>query len=220
MNQRRVRRFPPAGITVVMISLLAIGCQASYFLTLNEEREVKAEFNQIGDRKVAVIVWADRPTQDLYPRAPRRVADKVVYQMKRNLPDAEFVPPRDVEKFQRDSGLDWESMSNTDIASELKCDLVLRIDLFEYTTRAAETRELRRSRIGASVSLYEMGLGGREQAVYTTEISATYPSEGEPIAADIDDEEDLLELAGEQFAHLVATKFYDHTESLRGRNAD
>lgn len=181
---------------------------------------MKAEYNRIADRKVAVIVWADRPTQDLYPRAPRRVADKVVYQMKRNLPDAEFVPARKVEKFQRSSGLDWESMSNTEIAEELKCDLVLRIDLFEYTTRAVETRELRRSRIGASVSLYEVGLGGREHAVYSTEITATYPPEGEPIAADIDDEEDLLELAGEQFAHLVAIRFYDHKESLRGRNVE
>lgn len=197
-----------------LLILLSAGCQAMYFLTPDESAEIKAEYGKITDEKVAVIVWADRATLDVDPRARRRVADAVVYEMKKHLEKASFVPTRDVTEFQ-ESGADWESMSHQEIARELKCDYLLRIDLLEYTTRAADTPELRKGRVSGSLHLYEGADSTRTDTVYSSEVTATHPPPGEHAIADMSDY-DLLRAAIEQFAQKTAKKFYDHRESLRG----
>lgn len=192
----------------------ASGCQAMYFLTPEESADVKAEYSRIGEKRVCVIVWADRPTLDVDPKARRRIADSVTYELKRNLPEASFVPAREVDEFQT-SGADWESMSHQEIADQLKCDLLLRIDLLEYTTRAADTRELRKGRVSGSIFLYEGTGSSSPDALYSTEITATHPPPGEHSLTELSDY-DLLRAAIEQFAQKTAKKFYDHKESLRG----
>lgn len=208
---------------MTLYSLLAVlqfsvGCQALYFLTPEETKDVKAEYGKIGTAKVAVIVWADHSTLDIDPKARRQVCGAIIDAMKRNLPDAKFVSERKIRDFQENSGLDWQGMSHHDVAQELKCDLVLRVDLLEYTTRAADTRELRKGRVEGSVSLYDGSDAARPDALYSTEISATYPPKGETSITDKDDY-DLLRTAVVEFGHAVAQKFYDHKESLRGRDA-
>src|SRR5262245_56704711 len=65
------------------ILCLSCGCQSMYFLTPEKGKPVKAEYTKIGTQKVAVVVWADRPTLDIDPRARRRVGDAIVYDMKK-----------------------------------------------------------------------------------------------------------------------------------------
>ena len=219
----RGTRIPAMLRRLTFYSLLAVlqfsfGCQALYFLTPDETKDVKAEYGKIGKATVAVVVWADHPTLDVDPKARRRVCDAVIYEMKRNLPDAKFVPAKKIADFQENSGLDWQGMSHHDVARELNSDLVLRIDLLEYTTRAADTRELRKGRVHGSVSLYDGSDAARPDSLYTTDISATFPPSGEASITDMD-EYDLLRAAIEQFGQAVAKKFYDHKESLRGRDA-
>lgn len=202
-------------LILLFVPLLAsIGCQAMYFLTPDESAEVKAEYDKIDKEKICVIVWADRATLDVDPKARRRIADAVIYEMKKNLEKATFVPAKEVAEFQ-ESGVDWESMTQQEICKELKCDYLLRIDLLEYTTRAADTPELRKGRVSASIHLYEGTDSNRTDPVYSTDITATHPPPGEHAIADMSDY-DLLRAAIEQFAQITAKKFYDHRESLRG----
>lgn len=205
---------------MVCLSLLIpmlTGCQAAYFLTGDDTKEVKAEYGKIGSGKLAVIVWADRHTLDVDPKARQRVCEAVTYELKRNLPKAEFVPAREITELQT-SGMDWQSMTNQQIAEQLKCDLIMRIDLLEYTTRAADTRELRKGRVEGSVSLYEAGEGARTDPIYATDVSATYPPAGQHTVAELTDY-DILRASIEQFAQETAKKFHDHRVSRRGRDA-
>ncbi len=205
-------------LACVFFAVALTGCQALYFLTPEEHKDVKAEYGKIGSRRVAVVVWADRPTMDLYPRARRRVCDAVVWEMKKHLPKAGFVKCEKVEDLQERSGIDWEAMSQSEICKHLSCDLAIRIDLMEYTTRAADTRELRKGRLSATVNLYQPDSEGREDAVYTTDVVATYPPTSEPSVTEKSDG-DLLRAATELFAQDVVKKFYDHQVTLRGRDA-
>lgn len=188
-----------------------------YFLTPEETKDVKAEYGKIGNQSLAVVVWADRHTLDVDPKARRRVCDAIIYELKRNLPDAELVPAKKIADLQENSGLAWHTMSHHDVAKELECDLVLRVDLLEYTTRAADTRELRKGRVSGSVNLYDGTDAARPDALYSTDVTATFPPSGEASITTMD-EYDLLRAAIEQFGQAVAKKFFDHQESLRGRN--
>ena len=185
-----------------------------YFLTNEEGKTVKAEYSKIGHRKIAVVVWADRVTLDSDPRARRRVCDAVVYDMKKHMPDATFVPGQAIQDFQEEPGLDWEGMTQLQICKKLKCDIVLRIDLLDYTTRSREARELRRGRVRATVNLYEAESG--EQAIFSTDVTASYPPPGKQATRTC-----RFELLREAIAigQAVGKKFYDHQESLRGRDA-
>jgi len=208
-----IRYFLSYSLFAILPSLL--GCQAMYFLTSEEGKTVKAEYAKIGHRKVAVVVWADRVAIDTDPRARRRVCDAVIYDMKKNLSNAKFVTGQEIEDFQEHSGLDWEGMTQIDTCKQLKCDMVLRIDVLDYTTRSREAHELRRGRVRATVNLYEAESG--EQSVYSTDVTASYPPKGKQAATDLTDSE-LLREAITQFGQAVGQKFHDHQVSLRGRD--
>lgn len=202
-------------LSLIAVLPLFLGCQAMYFLTTNENKTVKAEYAKIGHRKVAVVVWVDRLTIDTDPKSRRRVCDSVIYDLKKHLPDARFIKAQEIEEFQEHSGLDWEGMPQVEICKQLKCDLVLRVDVLKYTTRAREAHELRRGQVEATVSLYEAESG--ERAVYSADISASYPPKGKQAATELTDSE-LIREAVTQFGQAVGQKFYDHEVSLRGRD--
>jgi hypothetical protein len=219
MSFNAMTRSPARGLKAAVLGtacLSVAGCQAAYFLTPERQQQVRAEYTRIGDRKLAVVVWADRPTLDVDPKARRRICEAVTYDLKKNLPSGRLVPAGEVEELQERSGLDWESMTSAEICRRLKCELVLRIDLLEYTSRAGDSDELRKGRVRGTVNLYE-GLSDRaDDAVYETEIVADYPPKSRRGSFEIDDAE-LLREATAQFGQAVARKFYDHEISLRGQ---
>ena len=200
---------------ILCLFLTQAGCALFYFLSPETQKPVKAEYAKMGSRKIAVVVWADRSTLDIDRRARRRVCDAVLFEMRKHLTEAGFIDARKVEDLQERSGLDWESMTHAELCRRLKADMILRVDLLEFTPRAADTRELRRGRVRATVNLYEGGDDASEEAVYQTEAIANYPPSNEPITELSDS--DLMREVTVEFGQAVARKFYDHEVSYRGR---
>lgn len=198
---------------------LTFGCQLAYFLHPDQNKDVKAEYGKIGKRTVAVLVWADQSTLDVDPLARDRICKAVTYHLRANLPKAKFIEPSKVGELQKDRSLDWEGMSNAEVCKRLECDLVMRLDLLEYTTRAGDTIELRKGRIRATINFYDGSSEEYRDSMYDTEIVATYPPDSIHGTPDMD-ESDLLHETVEYFAQLTARKFYDHEESLRGPSPD
>ncbi|MFH1418328.1 MAG: hypothetical protein ABII12_08605 [Planctomycetota bacterium] len=215
LQRSAVVRTVAAVLFSAAIGAVAIGCQLAYFLSPEHQEDVKAEYGKIGKRKVAVIVWADQTTRDEDRHARRRVGKAVSYHLQKHLRDTPFVEEPEIRKLQEDPGSDWESLSNEELCRKLKCDMVLRIDLLDYTTRASDTRELRRGRVRATLTLYEGGEEGSRDAVYETEVLVTYPPDSKHGVPDMEDA-DLLHETVEYFASVVARKFYDHEKSMRG----
>jgi hypothetical protein len=201
-------------LIVLLLGAMTAGCQLAYFLSPEQEKDVKAEYSKLGKQTVAVLVWADQSTLDEDPQVRQRISKAVAYYLKKNLPEAKFVASDEVAAMQR-SSRQWEEMSTQELCEKLKCDLLFRIDLLEYTTRAADVKELRKGRVRATISLYEGHLGGIPEAVYESEVVATYPPSSKHGVPDLEDA-DLLHETIEHFAEVTARKFYDHKESLRG----
>ncbi|MEK6642818.1 MAG: hypothetical protein AABZ08_02840 [Planctomycetota bacterium] len=201
-------------VATVVLPVLS-GCQAMYFLTPEKGKPVKAEYTKIGTQKVAVVVWADRQTLDVDPQARRRICDAIVYHMKKNLEKATFVSGRDVETLQEKSGLDWEQMTNAEIGKKLKCEVVIRVDLLEYTARGSVAQELRKGRVRGTINVYECGVGSGDDASYHTDIACTYPKATDKPVNEMSDG-DLIRETVVEFGQEVAHKFYDHEVSYRG----
>ncbi len=222
MSTAHMSRWPRSDPSVLLLGVaFAIactacsGCQLAYFLTDPErEEKVKAEYGRIGGRKLAVMVWADQSTLDIYPRARHRVSKAVTYYMTKQIRDARFVDAEDVTRLQKRSASSWEGMTAREVCTRLKCDLLLRVELLEYTTRAGDTRELRKGRVRATVNLYEGDEEAGEEAVYEAVVVATYPPTSLHGVPDMD-ETQLLHETVELFAQTVTRKFYDHGVKLR-----
>ncbi len=199
------------------VILLETGCQSLFFLTDPDASEtVKAEYSKIDNQRVAVLVWADRSILDEHTNVRLQVAKAVAYELEKRLPDARLVPAKRVHDFQTKSDADWEGMSNVEIGRELGAELLLRLDLFEYTTRATDTRELRKARIAASLLLYECGSDAGSDPLYSSEVRVTYPPESHHGVGGTR-ELDLLQDARQLFAEVTTRKFYDHQVKLHNR---
>ena len=203
----------------VMLVLLLVpvmsGCQLAYFFTPEKGEKIKAEYTKLEHKEVGVVVWADRPTLDVDPHARRRIREAVLYDLKKHLPKSTFTPSEKIENLQERSGMDWERMTNQELCAKLQCDVLMRIDLLEYTTRGSEARELRKGRVKGSINVYECQGGAAEDAVYQTDVTSNYPSETEKHVTDLSDGE-LLREAVVQFGQAVGQKFYDHEETYHG----
>ena len=195
------------------------GCQGAYFLVDPAKSETaKAEYGKLDGHSIAVLVWADSSILDEHPHARRQVCRSVTYHMRKHLPDATLIAPRKVEAFQTETHADWLGMSHNDICEALECEFILRIDMLEFTTRASDTRALRKARVSAALNLYECGPIENLDAVYDTEINTTFPPDSLHGEEDIG-ESGLLHEAVEYFAEIATQKFYDHERQLRARKS-
>mgnify|MGYP001292905419 CR=1 FL=1 len=191
------------------------GCQLGYFLTdPDATKKVPAEYDKIGGRRVGIVVWADRSTLDEFSNARRQVTRSLLHYMKKNLEEANFIDETVVYKFQTQSGADWEALTHQEIADELGCDLVLRVDLLEFTTRASDTPQLRKARISGNIRLYECKPVANSEPVYNADVKITFPP-GSIHGTQDESETDLLHGAVEYFAEMVARKFYQHEVKLK-----
>jgi hypothetical protein len=107
-------------------------------------------------------------------------------------------------------------MRNGAIGEELGADLVLRLDLEEFTNRATDTRELRKARVAAQLLLYECGDRAGLDSVYSDDVSTTYPPDSHH-GIRVENDADLMHDAVELFADAVARKFYEHERRLQAR---
>lgn len=205
-------------VLAAAVHYCASGCQLAYFLNSGKMEQHAAECNAISNQKVGVVVWAEQATLDFDALARVRVGKTVTYYLRTNLPQATFVDPVTIARMQDRGQVDWEGMSNAELCKELKCDMVLRIDLLEYTTRALSARELRKGRVRGSVNLYSADASTGGDAIYRSEVVATYPPSSTQGVLDQTDET-ILRQTVDEFGLAVARKFHayetDYTETGR-----
>ena len=206
------------GLGSLLVFIAAAGgCVGAYFLTDPEKSEtIEAEYGNIRDGTVAVVVWADQPIVDEYPQARYQVCRSVTHHMKKNLKAANFVSAREIREFQTNSSADWENMSPNEIGQELDCDFVLRLELLEFTPRASDTRQLHKARIEATMNLFECGTHNRLDPAFDSEVRITYPPK-RLHGAQNTNEADLLHQAVEYFSEVAARKFYAHEIKLQDK---
>lgn len=203
----------PWTLAALGAALLAVGCQGMYFLMANEpKKKVAAEFDKLGGKTTAIIVWADQATLDEDFAARYRVADGLRYYVGRVVPQARFADIRDITDYQERSASDWEGESNVSLGQRFKSDYVLRVDLLEYTTRARDSREVRKGRVRATVAVYDVSAPADSHPVYATEIVASYPQDQKADVLNLRDI-DIINGALQVFCDKVAAKFHDHEEA-------
>ncbi len=217
MPLRLFRRFRPVAVrlSALFLAIMLVapcGCGAAFYMMNSEKKKpVAAECDKLAGSKVAVVVWAEPSTLDLDPGANFRTARQIGLVLEQNaskkeLKGASYVDVMKVIQLQEQLGNVGPTLSNAEIGKRLGADVVLRVDLYQYTTRAPEAQGLIKGAVSGNIVVQRVD---EATPIYRTDVSASFP-EGSTIGVlDYSDEEVLAE-ALRRFGEAVARKFYAH----------
>jgi hypothetical protein len=203
-----------AALPVLLLSLCS--CKALVYAiaaTAPEPTEkVKADYTGLEGRRVLILVWADQATLFEHPHIRFELAEYVAYQLKDRIDNIGMVSNRSVADYQQ-SNYDWASLRPQRVGEEFKADVVIHVELLEYTTRGSGTRHLLSGRGRAAVGVYEVADEVDEKRAYRTEVHAKFPEKG---TLGVFESSREVVHAGtlDLLAKAIAQKFYDHEMPL------
>ncbi len=175
-------------------------------------KTVKAQFDGLKQKTVAVAIFAGPETLLDYQTAQLELADAVGAELYRNVKKVTLVHPLRIMRYQ-DEHPRWYAMAPEKLCRDLGADYVLSVSLMEFSTRAPSSMHLSRGRIRAEACLYSATsslAGSIGQAAWRSEtISVTYPPES-PLGIPTNDDRNIRLTTARLFADKLVKNFYDH----------
>lgn len=203
---------------LAVLACTAGGCQQSRYLTYllfgGDTEDVKAEFNGLSDKTVAVIVYAEKSVQFEYSDVQLSVSAIVSGELAKNVKKIKIVDPRRIIKYQ-DENVYWDEKDKSELAKVFGADYVLFITLVEYSTREPGSVNLYRGRIVAQASLYKAGTPERTARVWQNkDVRVIYP-EHDPTGQPQENDRVIRLKTEAEFAEKLGKKFYDHKAPIK-----
>ncbi len=205
------------GLLVVSVNLCGCG-PISYVVEVliptGKGEWVAAENEALSkNKKVLILVHADDTDYSgQYQQAENRyeTAVTIAGQMRSKLA-VDVVDPAIVEQFQR-SNPNWTDRHPSRIGRErYRADLVLYIELQEFTTTSEEFGGLLRGSMEGNCSLFTTGKSGAEAEVWHKKVRAVYPPDI-PDLSETGAEGRIRAETMRLFAEGVVKNFYGHYE--------
>lgn len=209
-------RLPAVLALVVLISSLC-GCGAISYVAHGLAPEGKGKWVPAQNealsqgKKVLVLVYADENIQYQHGQLARyRTARAVAEQLQSKL-KVVVIDPAAVEKFQA-SDLNWTARHPSQIGSkQYQVDLVLYVELQEFTTEYA-SKELLKGRIEGNCSLFTARESGSQaELLWQEKVNAVYPP-GVPKVAQRGAAQRVRDGTVNLFAENLVKHFYGHHE--------
>lgn len=172
-------------------------------------KKVTAEFAHLKSKSVLILVWAEHATLCEYPRVQLEIASWVRYGLRERFKDIEVVAPSKVDRYMK-SNPDWATEQPARIGRQFKADLVMMIEMMEFTTRELGSPSLFRGRARARITMYDLSEeGDRPKGIALKLAEAVYPPD-RPIGVLHADDRAIRAQTYQEFGRVVARKFYDH----------
>ena len=220
MKTSRSVRFRLAAVLGLLVVIGGIcGCGAiSYTLhklaPAGKGKWVPAQSEALSKgKKVLILVYADDNIQYQQGQLTRyHTAVAITEQMQSKL-KVKVVDPAKVEQFQG-SDMTWTARHPSQVGSEqYQADLVLYVELQEFTTAADESGELLRGRIEGNCSLFTADKSGSQaELLWQKKLKVVYPP-GVPEVARLGAAERIRAQTIKLFAEDLVKHFYGHHET-------
>ena len=203
-------------ISLTTTALFLSGCNLLtypvYILFGQTKQSVKAEYRGLTGKKIAIVVAGQPAIEFEQPYARMDLALVSAQAVSDHVKDVTFSDQDRIDRFQRES-LDWYSVEISEIARKFDAEVVLYIDLIQFTTAEIDSINLLRGRIWGQVSVYDMSAANPDSPEYETEVQVIYPEQMPlPIS-------DSASIAVRQntllmFAEELDRKFYEHKKEI------
>jgi hypothetical protein len=126
----------------------------AYVFAGGQEQKVKAEFDGLSGKTVAVVVYTDLRTQYEYPDINLTLSSAICGQLEKNVKKIKLIPAARVVRYQ-DENIYWPEMDKTELGKAFGADYVLYVPLEEFATRVPDSSYLYRGRATCEPSVYD-----------------------------------------------------------------
>jgi len=177
--------------------------------------DVEAEYLELVDKRIAVMVSADEYTLFRFPRATDRVGQAVASAIQTHVDQAVVSIPRDVAAYQRKNPY-WINSRPSRLITDLGVDRLIIIDLNEYRTNEEGNASVWRGVIDGTVSVHEADGEDPDNRSYEKQIRAEYPEGGTFGLVSAEADQAKIEAATlQKFALRAGGIFFDHQDVRR-----
>ncbi|MBU0719562.1 MAG: hypothetical protein KJ749_15065 [Planctomycetes bacterium] len=204
-------------LTLSILPMIAACNLLTPLVFISEQRQkVPAEFDKLGDRQTAVLVWTDAATLFDYPYARLELAayvgGKLAAELAQRRLDATIVDARDVDDYLQEN---LTAVTDPQAVGErFETDYVIFLQILEFQIRDPREPQFLRGRITASVTVYDVKADADQPREFElAPVTCEYP-EGPPLLLSANNAPAVREMLYRKFAEQVARKFYEHTIEL------
>ncbi len=177
-------------------------------------KKVDAEFTQLKGKTVCVLTWAEQATLYEYPHVQLEISSYTRYFLREKFKDLNVVSPSDVDKYMK-SRPDWATEHPSRVGKHFNANLVLMIELMEFTTREPSSPGLFRGRVRARITVYDLsGTEEQPKGIALKPAEVNYPPD-KPVGVLRADDRTIRDETYKEFGRTVAQKFYDHEVKVK-----
>lgn len=170
--------------------------------------DVTAEYLELADQRVAVMVAADGHMLHNYPHAPARLTTAITSMIAQHVPGVTTTIPEQIQRFQKDNPY-WMNMRYSDLVKKMGVDKIVLIDLVEYQTHEPGNAHVWQGLITGNIGVIDANAQDPDNFVYYNTVSARFPQASDIGVIDADDETIQLGMVL-LFSRKGGGLFYDH----------
>lgn len=194
---------------VVMAAAVLTGCNGARSFT-QEVIDVKAQYLDLNNRSVAVVVSMSDYAEFNHPNAKQAISEEMVRRIKANVPGVTLTSPSEVLKWQRENPY-WATRPPSMLIEQLKVERLVLVEIGEYRTHEPGDKHVLRGVISASVNIVEAEAADPDNFGASFTKNTMYPEPGESKIGRVGDDEAVIEVRTQiRFCESAAGLFYDH----------
>ncbi len=192
-----------------------IGCTGIKWLAVQTgptSEKVEAECKLLEGKTVLVCVWAPQEILWDYPKTRLNISSYVSEYLRQNIKGIQLVNALQVESYVEKG--DPFRIDSEVLGQHFRADVVVRLDVYQFSIRDPGRAQLYRGRLAAGVVVYDLTQQDETaRRIPLTEVRVVYPEEGE-IGFSNARPEQVRQATYERFAVEVGKKFHDYQRAL------
>jgi hypothetical protein len=172
---------------------------------------VEPKYNGLTGKSFAVIVAADPSIQADFPQLVGQVTATVSERLKEKVGASGYIPAEAVLGYRYQHPR-WAAMSQVDLAKELGVDRLIFVDIHEFRLTDPGNQYLWAGLASGSVGVWEADSALSESAVFTENISVTFPTKDEGKGPQEIPRDNVQIILAKRFIDRASWLFYTHDE--------
>lgn len=190
---------------------LAAGWLADGVVDPNRTVNVAAEYHDLENQRVAVLVDADPSILYQQPLVHLEVATAISNRLADNVEGITVRDPEQIIRFQQ-RNLYWNTARYSELMERLEVDRILLVELVDYRLHEPGNANIWRGLMTANIGVAEADSDRPDDFAYATTVSVKYPPNNEVGLLNADQR--TIRLATlDLFSRNVTGKFYEHEQT-------
>lgn len=175
-------------------------------------RHVEAEYLDLNDKSVAVMVYTPDDIGFNFPLARPLITKEICRRIMAKVPDVRVVDPEQVLAWQeKDENRYWAARPKSELLRQFGVDRLVVVEMDEYRTRNPGNRYELRGVISATVVVIEAESSNPDNYSARFNKLVMYPQKNKKLDAFAINEKKVERQTQVWFCEEVAGLFYDHT---------